>query len=109
MRGFNQSQRLAKVLSHEISVPLAFDVLSRSRYTASQGRLGREERAKNVRGAFTINPDMAKSLNKKSILLVDDVLTSGATVNACAQVLKKAGAKRVSVLTLARVVRPGDG
>jgi predicted amidophosphoribosyltransferase len=63
------------------------------------------ERHRNVRNAFGVNPERAAALKGKRIVLVDDVLTTGATVNECARTLKKAGAASVSVLALARVVR----
>jgi predicted amidophosphoribosyltransferase len=77
-------------------------VLCRDRETAPQTQLTEDERRTNVRGAFAIRP--VKSLKGKSLLLVDDVYTSGATVNECSRVLVRGGAKEVYVLTLARTV-----
>jgi len=77
-------------------------VLVRDKETSAQTQLSEEERRKNVRGAFSVQS--AASLNGKTILLVDDVYTSGATVNECSRVLMQAGAKKVSVLTLARTI-----
>jgi predicted amidophosphoribosyltransferase len=77
-------------------------ILLRARETPPQTQLDEEERRKNVRGAFSLNPE--KSVQGKSLLLVDDVYTSGATVNECSRTLIRAGAKEVHVLTLARTV-----
>jgi predicted amidophosphoribosyltransferase len=63
-------------------------------------------RRRNVRGAFRVQPEAAPALRGKSVLLIDDVFTTGATIDACARALKRAGAGKVLVLTLARVVRP---
>ncbi|HEV2675179.1 MAG TPA: phosphoribosyltransferase family protein [Aliidongia sp.] len=82
------------------------ELLVRRRRTRSQGHLSRLQRAENVRGAFAVKPGVAVA--GKRILLVDDVLTTGATIEACARVLKRAGATEVDVLTLARAMRlPG--
>jgi predicted amidophosphoribosyltransferase len=77
-------------------------VLVRERETGAQTQLSEEERRRNVRGAFALEPE--KSVADKTILLVDDVYTSGATVNECSLTLKRGGAKDVYVLTLARAV-----
>jgi len=77
-------------------------VLRRDHETAPQTQLAEDERRKNVRGAFTLNPD--RSVDGKNILLVDDVYTSGATVNECSRILKRNGSKQVFVVTLARAV-----
>ena len=77
-------------------------VLYRSRETLPQTQLTEDERRKNVRGAFETDPN--KSLKQKSLLVVDDVYTSGATVNECSRVLMRAGAGEVIVLTLARTI-----
>lgn len=100
-REFNQSLLLAHKLSRGLHVPLLIDVLERSRWTRPQVELDGEERRKNVRKAFVVKrPERIEGLR---VLLVDDVYTTGATVNECAKVLKKAGAKAVHVLTLARM------
>ncbi len=102
-RRYNQSALLANALARLASRPVAPDLLRRKRRTPSQGGLGRAERARNVRGAFAVRA--GRLVEGKRILLIDDVLTTGATVEACATVLRKAGAASVDVLTLARVVR----
>jgi ComF family protein len=101
-RGFNQSLLLAKQVSRQYEVPVDPFVLQRKRETAPQTQLAEDERRKNVRGAFATDP--AKSLKGKTVLLVDDVYTSGATVNECSRVLLHDRAKEVYVLTLARTV-----
>jgi ComF family protein len=99
-RGFNQSKLLARGLSRRSGVSLPGKKLLRHRYTRTQTRLKLRERIRNVQGAFRVVDQ--GWLREKSILLVDDVYTTGATVNECARVLKEDGALRVDVLTLAR-------
>ncbi len=77
-------------------------ILLRSTETEPQIQLSEEDRSKNVRGAFSLNPK--KSVQGKRILLVDDIYTSGATVNECSRTLIRGGAKEVSILTLARTI-----
>lgn len=98
-RGFNQAEVLAKVLSRRHGIPLLKGLLVRIRPTPPQTG-GRQERMRNVRGAFQVRGP--ERLRGRSILLIDDVYTTGATVNECAKVLMKAGARAVSVYTLAR-------
>jgi ComF family protein len=105
-RRYNQSAMLALALGRSARVPVITDLLARIRATPSQGGLGAKERAENVRGAFAIREKHRNLIAGRRVLLVDDVLTTGATVGACAKVLTRAGASSVDVLTLARVVRP---
>lgn len=109
-RRYNQAQLLASVVVREAAVGprprLAPDLLRRRRWTGSQSGLRAQERHGNVRQAFDIHPRWAAKLSGKTVLLVDDVLTTGATVEACARILQRGGARHVDVLTLARVVRP---
>lgn len=102
-RGYNQSELLARSLGKLLSLPVE-QPLRRTRHTAPQVKLSRKERQQNVRGAFTI--DIAKlersNTPRRPVLLIDDVCTTGATLNECAAVLKKAGVKQVYALTLAR-------
>ena len=81
---------------------ILFDALLRNKNTKPQGQGGKGMRKQNVRGVFSVNQNKHKALNGKVITLTDDVLTSGATVNECAKILKNSGAKKVFVLTLAR-------
>ena len=101
-RGFNQSLLLAKRLGRALKLPVDYQSLIRTRPTPPQINLSREERLRNVRGAFAIG-DRSK-VSGRSILLIDDVITSGATVGECARTLLKAGAASVEVLALARAV-----
>ena len=104
-RRYNQAALLAQALARETG--LAADVLSlvRLRATPSQGRMGRAERARNVRGAFAVPPRRRARIAGQSVILVDDVMTTGITLAECAQALLQAGAAQVEVLTLGRVVR----
>jgi ComF family protein len=112
-RRFNQSALLAKSLAAACraapeGAPKAIltpGLLRRTRHTASQGNLSRAARRRNVAGAFRVHPGFAARLENAHVLLIDDVMTTGATIEACANVLLRAGAGSVDVLTLARVVR----
>lgn len=99
LRGINPSEALATSVSRTLGKPCVASALRRSRWTASQTRLGWRQRVRNVRRAFVADHRLVRG---RSVLLVDDVLTSGATANACADALKRAGARRVFVLTAAR-------
>lgn len=101
-RGFNQALVLARAVGRGWGVPVDPFILVRSRETPPQTQLAEEERRKNVRGAFAL--DQRKTVKGKIVLLVDDVYTSGATVNECSRALRRGGAKGVCVLTLARAV-----
>ncbi len=102
-RRFNQAAILAKTLSQLTSITHHPLVLRRTRPTKRQVGLTTAQRKENVRGAFSV-PDRKRALIEgRNILLIDDVITTGATINACAKTLKKAGAVRVDVLALALV------
>jgi ComF family protein len=101
-RGFNQSVVLARAIGKTWRLPVDPFVLARSRETPPQTQLNEEERRKNMRRAFAVNAE--KSIEGKTVLLIDDVYTSGATVNECSRALMRGGAKEVSVLTLARTI-----
>jgi len=106
MRTYNQSALLARALGNLTGKTVVADALARTRSTASQGGLSRVERRRNVAKAFAVHRPAA--VEGKRVLLIDDVLTSGATANACALALIHAGAKSVDVLALARVPNPAD-
>ncbi len=114
-RGFNQASRLAcrwqrwTAKENNGNCGFHFDdsVLARKKDTRSQTGLSREDRQKNMRSAFTVT--CGEAVFDKKILVVDDVMTTGATASACARELKKAGAKKVFILTLARRMKGGNG
>lgn len=105
-RGFNQSLWLAAALSRASGVKLSVDALKRIRSTPIQGGLSADARRRNVQGAFKVRPSQEDMVKDQKILLVDDVLTTGATAEACSRALKRSGASCVDVLTLARVAAP---
>ncbi|WP_026009418.1 ComF family protein [Sphingomonas sp. HT-1] len=106
-RGFNQAALVARGLSRQSGVPVDVAVLRRTKATPMLRGLGARARAKAVAGAFALAPDAAAVLKGKTVVLVDDVHTSGATGNACARLLKRGGAARVILLCWARVL-PGE-
>ncbi len=101
-RGFNQSQLLATLITKHYNVPFKENILVRTRKTRPQFDLKRSERFTNVAGAFRVTREEA--ISGKTILLIDDILTTGATVSECAKALKQGGASRVFVLTLSRAI-----
>jgi len=105
-RRYNQAALLAHSIAARAGRPCVPDLLIRRRRTPSQGGLSASGRARNVAGAFKVNPTRAAALPDKRVVLVDDVLTTGATAESCARTLLLGGAATVDVLTLARVVRP---
>ncbi|MBP7765840.1 MAG: ComF family protein [Deltaproteobacteria bacterium] len=101
-RGFNQSLLLARALGRKYGIAVDFSLLKRRKFTLTQTGLTRQEREKNIKGAFeTARPGQ---IADKNLILVDDVYTTGATVNECARILKHSGAADVAVVTLARVI-----
>ncbi len=105
-RRFNQAALLTQAIGRASGVPVRTDVLVRTRATVSQVALSRKDRRANVAGAFAVPPAKALAVAGLRVLLVDDVLTTGATLDACARALRHAGASHVDVLTFARVVEP---
>lgn len=103
-RRFNQAALLAQVLSDETGIPLATQALVRIKPTAPQIGLSRAQRAENVQGAFSVPEERRHEIAGLRVLLVDDVMTSGASANAAARTLLRAGATAVDVLVFARVV-----
>ena len=103
-RRYNQSGALACVIERQSGVPVARDVLRRIRPTQQQVGLSRSQRASNVQGAFKVAPDKAHAIQGRRVVLIDDVLTSGPTTDACARALLRARAAQVDVLVFARVV-----
>src|SRR5689334_12277064 len=105
-RRYNQAALLAYAIRAAGGPPVAPDWLVRRRRTPVQGHLGPPARARNVRAAFALRK--GSSVAGKRLVIVDDVLTTGATVEECARVLRRAGASWIGVLTLARAVRSGS-
>ena len=103
-RGFNQAALLAGELARLRGADLLVDGLVRRKQTPSLGGLGKAERARALSGAIAVNPHRAEGIRGAKLVLVDDVLTSGATSHACVSVLKRAGAKKVVVACFARVL-----
>ena len=103
-RGFNQSALVARELARDCAIAHDPYVLRRSKRTAPLKGMGSRQRLLEVRGAFTVG--QPEALQGKSVVLVDDVLTSGSTAHACAKAVMRAGARRVELICWARVVRP---
>ena len=104
-RRYNQSAMLAQCLAKESGLKFTSDLLLRTRNTDTQGGKNLDARHRNVKNAFKINPKRVSDAATKHVILIDDVYTTGATLNACAICLRKANVSTVSVLTLSRVVR----
>lgn len=108
-RRYNQAALLGRELGKKSGIPHWPDVLKRVRNTPSQGHKGVGNRRKNVSGVFVLAPSWREKTPGKRLVLIDDVLTTGATVEECARVLIQEGkAARVDVLTIARVLRDRD-
>lgn len=103
-RGYNQSALLALELEKLGKGEMAVDLLQRTRQTPALGGLGRRERRRAIKGAIRLNPQRPDLVRGREVILVDDVLTSGATSEACVRVLKKAGARSVRIACFARVL-----
>lgn len=106
-RRFNQSALLAKALGKHTGTPVDCLLLARIRATPSQGTMpSASARRRNMQGAFAVRGSGSHRIAGRTVLLVDDVFTTGATLEACARALRRGGAARVFVIALARVVRP---
>ncbi|MCK5087544.1 MAG: ComF family protein, partial [Melioribacteraceae bacterium] len=99
-RGFNQAEILARNVAKKLELPYEHQIIRKIKDTTSQSYLDKEERFKNVAGIFSC--ESKKSLKEKSVLLIDDIFTTGATTNACSLTLKKSGVAKVTVFTLAQ-------
>jgi ComF family protein len=105
-RGFNQAEDIAKAALKQLKTPrlqLAGGVLDRRRATESQTGLTRAQRLENIRGAFSFK--QSEKLRDRDVVLVDDVFTTGTTVSECARIVRRSGAARVFVATVARVLK----
>lgn len=100
-RGFNQAELMAKPLAKKSSLPLISQVLLRTKSTLAMSNLDPVQRKENILGAFMVKKGKERVLKEKSILLVDDVYTTGSTANECSKVLLEAGAKAIYIITLA--------
>ena len=107
-RGYNQSSMLALALSPHTGLPVWDDVLARVRHTQTQTRLTPEDRLRNVSGAFRAPASARNMLRGAHVVLVDDVVTTAATLNACAAALCGGGARVVSYVTFGRAPALGD-
>src|SRR5687767_1004426 len=107
-RGYNQSAAIALPVARHWRVRMRTDVLARCRATQSQTRLTPGERLANVSGAFAVTPATRRAVRDAHVILVDDVITTGATLHACASALLEAGARITSYLTHGRAPAPGD-
>ncbi len=97
-RGFNQSIEIARVMAKKLQIPIIYDAVVRRRSTGTQTGLNAKQRQKNIRGAF----EVVKEIKGRHVLIIDDVMTTGATVNELSRLLKIQKVKRVGVLCLAR-------
>jgi len=103
-RGFNQAEFLARYVAHELNIPLATHMVKRTHKTPAQKELTRAERQQNLRKAFAISAKYRTQIHGKRIAIIDDVVTTTATVRALSQLLINAGAKNVQVWALARTM-----
>lgn len=107
-RGFNQAQLIGKALSKMTGLAMCDDLLIRIKATPPLKQMRASERAKAVRGAFALKPEAKSMLAGRTVLLVDDVYTTGATANSCVRLLKQAGASKVVIACWARVLATGE-
>lgn len=107
-RGYNQSERIAAGLAPLWNAPVWNDVLERTRSTVSQTELTPEARKRNVAGAFSVAADRRQQIRGAHLVIIDDVMTTAATLNACAGVLFEAGARTISYVTFGRARAAGD-
>jgi ComF family protein len=101
-RGYNQSWLLARHLERQLAIPARFDVLIRSQHTQRLMSLSAEDRAKQIRDAFELGRQGQAAITGKHVAIVDDVMTTGATLDACASILLEGGARSVSAWVVAR-------
>jgi len=107
-RGFNQSELIARALSSRWRIPVWTDALARARNTESQTRLSPDDRLRNVAGAFDVSSATSSRLRGAHVMLVDDVVTTGATMNACAEALIARGVRILSYVTFGRARAASD-
>ena len=107
-RGYNQSALIAEALGARWRVPMWDDVVGRTRETSSQTRLTPEQRLDNVAGSFCVKSERREQLRGAHVILVDDVVTTAATLNTCARILYEAGTRIISYVTFGRAHASGD-
>ncbi len=107
LRRFNQAALIGAIAARELGAPFEARLLQRTRATPPQKRLSEAARKRNVAGAFAVNEEFREGIEGRPVIIVDDVLTTGAPLSACAHALKRAGAARVDALVVARVVKSG--
>lgn len=107
-RGFNQSELIAQALASRWRIPMWTDVVARGRDTQTQTKLRPGDRLRNVAGAFDVSPSVSKRLRGTHLVLVDDVVTTAATLNACAEALLQSGARILSYVTFGRARSASD-
>lgn len=107
-RRYNQSAELARLLGHLTGLPIDTELVMRKRNTRQQVGLTADARARNVAGAFVAHPEALRRLKGRPVVIVDDVITTGSTVNAVTKALQKAGVERIDVVSFARVSVAGD-
>lgn len=103
-RKYNQAALLAHHISKQTRLPVHYQLLLKQTNSVPQASLNKQARLKNTKGVFSVNPKYQSIIKNKNILLIDDVTTTGATINECAKILKKSGAAQVNVLTLAKTL-----
>jgi ComF family protein len=104
-RGFNQAMEIARPISQQLGIPLYADLLWRVKNTQPQSQLHPDQRQRNVKNAFSIHPDLIHMISGQHIGVIDDVMTTGTTLNEAAKLLKRFGAMRVSNFVFARTNR----
>jgi ComF family protein len=103
-RKYNQAALLSRTIAKNLNLPNIADLLIRTKNTPSQTNLPYKERIANIKNAFIINPKFINLIKKQNIVIIDDVLTTGATANECARILHKNGAAQTHIITFARTV-----
>ena len=98
-RGFNQCKLMARNIGYHTNIPVS-NCIKKIKNTKEQKTLTKEERIINLKGVFKINN--VKDIKNKNVILIDDVMTTGATINECKYILKKSGVKQITVLTIAK-------
>ena len=99
-RGYNQSNLIAVEISKKLQIKLCNNSLKKVQNTVKQSTLNKQERKQNIQGAYMLKN--AKNLYKKNVLIIDDIYTTGSTVNECSKELSKAGTKKIGILTIAK-------